>query len=193
MLIHIKRFIVKSYADLLKESYENILGDIVLLVMIVSCMIAAHSFIGYKTITLFDITYRLSILVFYLLGFVFVLTTSSLFRDLRGFLNLATRSIIRRFPRMQGNFTPGKAILRDLVQMLILMLVFYPVSQVAVSISYNGFISYMISMLFLLLTMMFAYDITLNLLKIASEQIQAITRTFFTSGAVNYSPESDAD
>jgi hypothetical protein len=180
MLVQVNKFIVKSYGELLKENFETILADIVLLIMTVSSMFAADSLLNGMTITLFEITYSLDILVFYLLGFIFILTTGSLFKEMRHLLNLVSRFVISRFPRMHGNYSPGKAILRDLVQVIVLMLTFYPVSELIENVSYRGFsLSYMVSMSFLLITLIFAYDVTSNIIKIVLPLVQGFISKLF--------------
>jgi hypothetical protein len=185
MLVQIHKFVAKSYGELMKENFEKILADLVLFLMIISCMLAADSLLKDITVTLFDVIYKLDILVSYLLGFVFILTTSSLFKEMRTLLNVVSRFIITRFPRMHGNFTPVKAILRDLVQVILLMLIFYPVSDFVENISYKGFlIPYAVSLSFLLLTLIFAYDITSNAIRILSKQTQKLASGLFLSRAV---------
>jgi hypothetical protein len=171
MLIHIK----KSFSDLFKEDFEMVLADSVLLIMIVSCMLTIDSVLKGFTITLFDVTYQLEVFISYLLGFVFILTTRCLFIDIRIFLNMSSRFVIMKFPRMQGNFSPGKAILRDLVQIVMLILVFYPLSGLFVRLSYHGIISYVVSLIFLILTLIFAYDITSNILYLISGQMKELS------------------
>jgi hypothetical protein len=112
------------------------------------------------------------------------LTTGSLFKELRILLNVVSRFIITRFPRMKGNFSPGKSILRDMVQILMLTLIFYPVSALFQAIPYRGYLLlHTVSLIFIVLTMIFIYDITKNAVRIISNQFSIMTRSIISSNA----------
>jgi signal transduction histidine kinase len=80
---------------------------------------------------------------------------------------------------MEGEFTPGKMIMRDFVQIILLFLIFSPISELVKGFSFKGFeLSYIISLLFLVLCLIFLYHILINLLKIFNSNMEKLTMLF---------------
>ncbi len=166
MIIKIQKIIVETYGDMLRERTRKLLRDIMLLLCVFFAMLLVSELTKGSTITLLNVPYRVDILLFYMLWFILILSTSILFKDFRNFLNIASTFIITRFPRMNGDFTPGKMILRDLVQIFLLFLIFYPLSESLKNFSFFGAeIIYFVSMAFLLMCLIFVYHMLTNFSK----------------------------
>jgi hypothetical protein len=171
----IKINILKSYGDIFKEKARRLLKDILLLLIIIILDLFVRWMTRGKTFTLFNLTYRIDILLIYLLGFVFIITTSVMFIDIRNLMNHLSSFVITRFPRMKGEFTPGKMILRDLVQIVILFLAFYPLSDI--DLTFMGFrMNYLLSFAFIVFSLLFLYDVLINIVKIINTSIQKVIR-----------------
>jgi hypothetical protein len=179
MIIKIKTFITSTYGEFLKEGTKKVIGDLLLLAAAIFLMFWVEGQTKYKSITLFEVTYRLDILLFYIMAFIFILTTSVLFMEIRNLLKIISRFVITRFPRMNGDFGPGKMIMRDLVQIVIMILVFYPVSTYIKDYSFRGFQPvYVLSMIFLILALLFIFDILLNALRLFSSHFAKLGKLF---------------
>jgi hypothetical protein len=175
MIIKIQKLIVQTYGELLKEKTRKLLGDLFIVISIVFSIFWIRSLTEDKIITLLNVSYRLDVLLFYLLGIVLILSTSVLFSDFRNFLNITSTFIITRFPRMKGDFTPGKMILRDMVQIFILFLVLYPVSESVKEISLHGVqLIYVVSLFFLVFCFIFLYHILKNVIKIINSHYEKL-------------------
>ncbi len=181
MKILIRKLKTRTYDQVFKERLNKLMKDIILLVALILVMYGIEIFTKGKTITLFGIIYRLDLVLFYIIVFIFILSSSFLLLDLRNFMNIVSRWVITRFPRMKGDFGPGKRIFRDLVQMLILFLIFTPIADLVQDKTIRIFIIditlfHIISLFFLVLTFLFVYDILIQILRILGEHFNRLNK-----------------
>ena len=181
MKILIRKLKTRTYDQVFKERLNKLMKDIILLVALILVMYGIEIFTKGKTITLFGIIYRLDLVLFYIIVFIFILSSSFLLLDLRNFMNIVSRWVITRFPRMKGDFGPGKRIFRDLVQMLILFLIFTPIADLVQDKTIRIFIIditlfHIISLFFLVLTFLFVYDILIQILRILGEHFKRLNK-----------------
>lgn len=181
MILKITKFTIKTYTDLFKERSMKLVRDLILLVFVIFAMYRIELLTKGKSVLLFEVSYRLDMLLFYILGFIFILTTSVLFIDVRNLMNIISRFVITRFPNMQGEFGPGKMIFRDLVHVVAMILIFYPISgllqQYNIVIFSNEIqLVYVVSLSFLVLTLLFVYDILIQVARIVASHSVKLTK-----------------
>ncbi|MEM2131172.1 MAG: hypothetical protein QXR96_01485, partial [Candidatus Woesearchaeota archaeon] len=154
--------------------------DIFILIGSLLMIIGIRDYFKNSFITILNVSYRIDILLYYLVAFILILSTNILFKDLRSFINIISTFIITRFPKMKYETSPEKFILRDLVQILLLFLIFYPLSEkLKYIIIFNFQIIYLVSLIFLLLTMNFIYHIIKNFIIILNAHFEKITENIF--------------
>lgn len=176
MIIKIHKLIVQTYGELIKENTKKLAKDILLLCAVIYLMFPIEKYTQGISFTLFDVAYRLDMVLFYLMGFVFIITTSVIFLDLKKFMDLATQFVITRFPKMNREFGPGKRIIMDLVQITVAFLVLKPVSLLLADVTIKGFDTvYFVSLSFLILALIFSYDILSNIKLILKGQLAAMS------------------
>jgi hypothetical protein len=190
MKILVKKIVTRTYDEEFRTRLKNLIRDLVILFVLILVMIKVEELTAGKHITLFEVQYRLDLILFYLIGFVFILTSSHLLIDVRNFMNIIARYVITRFPRMQGDFGPGKKIFRDMVQILVLFLLFYPFSTV-IKESFTFFgheiqLLVIFSILFLILSLLFVYDIFIQILRMLATKFKA-------PFLIKYDPASDKE
>jgi len=177
----IKRLVTKTYEEVFKERSLKVFRDIILLLVLFLISYKIEIATAGKAIVLFEQSYRLDILLFYLVGFVFIISSSILFVDVKNFLNIISRFVITRFPRMKGDFGPTKRIFRNLVHVMLMILVFYSVSpffkdKSFVILSLNIELLYIVSLFFLILTLLFVYDIIFQLLRVIGKHSKKLEK-----------------
>ncbi|MEM3374784.1 MAG: hypothetical protein QXE31_06255 [Candidatus Woesearchaeota archaeon] len=173
MIIKIKRYIVETYGDLIKESSIKLIGDLLIIIGSLMMVIGIRDYFKDSIIEILNVSYRVDVLLYYLVAFIIIISTNILFKDLKNFLNIISTFIITRFPKMKNETSPEKFILRDLVQILILFLLFYPLSEYTKNISFYGIqIIYIVSLLFIILTMIFIYHIIKNIFIILNNHFE---------------------
>ena len=181
MKVLIRRIKTRTYDEIFRQRIKKLMKDIILLVVLILVMYGVELFSKGKTITLFGVIYSLDIVLFYILFFIFIISSSFLLLDLRNFMNIVSRWVITRFPRMKGDFGPGKRIFRNMVHIVILFLIFSPLADLVQDKTINLFIIdvtylHIISLFFLVLTLFFVYDILIQILRILGEHFKKLNK-----------------
>lgn len=173
MIIKIKKYIVETYGELIKDSSIKLIGDLFIFIGSIMMVIGIKDYFSNTIIKILNVSYRLDFLLYYLVAFILIISTNVIFKDLKNFLNIVSTFIITRFPKMKYETTPEKFILRDVVQILLLFLILYPISEYTKGLSIYGIeLIYVISLIFLLLSMTFIYHIIKNIFIILNNSFE---------------------
>lgn len=149
-------------------SLKRFATDIVVLLVFAMFSLLVGSLFHGREVMLLGRPYPLSVVLVVLFAAIFLALTSLMFHDLRRALDQLSAVVIRHFPGMREDVPPMTAVMRSLVQIIILLLfaaVIVPPTSGLRPFGIN--LTSLISGIFLVVILVFIYVITRNLYTLA--------------------------
>ncbi len=165
--------------DIIQRS-RRFIADVAVDIILLFTFLFVSMLLRGRKIVIYGTEYPTDLIFIVLFFVVFLPLTSIMFRDLKRMLDSVSALVIYRFPGMKKEMPPLQAIMRDMVQIIILLLLSVVVIPLCSNLEFlGGNLLNIISVMIIGLILLFVYDIVKNISILTKGNVNLILSALF--------------